>query len=76
MLIHVVNAQVAQGETNVEISDLHQQIASQKALSAVETDLQFQPDGGFYVRKSDGPICCPACWGDRQKVVPMASLPN
>jgi len=71
LLIHVVNAQVALGEANVEISELRQQADNREALRAVEADLVYQQDGGFYVRQSDGAFCCPVCWGDQQKAVPM-----
>jgi hypothetical protein len=65
LLIHVVNAQVSLGEANVEISELR-----------IAGDLQYQNDGGFYVRQSDGAPCCPVCWGDNQKAVPMTPTAN
>jgi hypothetical protein len=74
MLIHVVNAQVALGEANVEISELRQQLNDREALKVIEADLEYQIDGGHYLRKSDGAWCCPVCWGDQKRVVPMAPM--
>src|ERR1035437_5431156 len=53
MLIHLVNAQVALGEAHVEISDLRRQLEERDGLKALDADMEFQIDGGFYVRKSE-----------------------
>jgi hypothetical protein len=75
MLIHMVSAQMALGEARVEISDLRNQLNEREALNALDSDMDYQLDGGFYVRKSEankGLIAyCPLCWKDSQKTVPM-----
>jgi len=76
LLIHVVNAQVALGEANVEISELRHKLDDLEATKTLEADLDYQKDGGYYLRKSDGAFCCPACWGDKKKVVPLAPIIN
>jgi hypothetical protein len=76
MLIHVVNAQTALGDARTEISDLREEIERRDALASVAADLDYQTDGGFYTRKSNGAICCPVCWGDKEKAVPMTPLAN
>jgi hypothetical protein len=76
LLIHVVNAQVALGEAQVELGDLRNQLADKEALKALEADIEFEQDGNFWVRKSErqsGLIpYCPACWGEKRKLVAMA----
>src|ERR1035437_6602561 len=76
MLIHVVNAQVSLGEAQTEIAELREEIRNRDALKSIEADLEYQKDGGFYLRKSDGAFCCPTCWGDRQRVVPITPMAN
>jgi len=75
MLIHMVNAQVALGEAHVEIGDLRRQLSEQEGLKALDADMDFQIDGGFFVKKSEvdkGVIAyCPMCWKDAQKAIPM-----
>ena len=75
MLIHLVNAQVALGEAHVEISDLRNQLNEREAWKALNDDMDFRVDGGFFVRKSEiskGLIAyCPVCWKVDNKTVPM-----
>ncbi len=76
LLIHLVNAQVALGEAQVEISDLRHKLEDREAIKAIEADMDFRNDGGFWIRKSEvekGLIpYCPACWGKDCKLVAMA----
>ena len=76
MLIHMVNAQVALGEAQVEICDLHRQLDDSETLKLLEADVEFEQDGHFWVRKSERPTgvipYCPACWGKDRKLVAMA----
>ena len=75
MLIHLVNAQVALGEAHVEISDLRRQLEERDGLKALDADMEFQIDGGFYVRKSEagrGLIpYCPVCWKKEGQTIPL-----
>lgn len=75
MLLHVVNAQVALGEAQVEISDLRIQLDERDALKVLEADVEFEQDGQFYVRKSERGTnlvrYCPVCWGKDRKLVPL-----
>ena len=77
MLIHMVNAQVALGEAQVELSDLRNQLDDREAKRALDADMEFRADGGFWVRKSEIDKAlipyCPACWGKDGKLVAMAS---
>lgn len=76
LLIHVVNAQVALGEAQVELNTLRNELLDKEALKALEADVEFEQDGKFWVRKSErqsGLIpYCPACWGEQRKLVVMA----
>ncbi len=76
LLIHVVNAQVALGEAQLELSNLRTQLADKEALKALEADVEFEQDGQFWVRKSErhsGLVpYCPACWGKDRKLVALA----
>ena len=76
MLIHMVNAQVALGEAQVEISDLRRELDDRGARKSLEADVEFRTDGGFWVRKSEADKAliryCPACWGKDAKLVAMA----
>ena len=75
MLIHVVNAQVALGEAHVEISDLRHELEDREAIKALEADMDFRVDGGFFVRKSEaqkGLIAyCPVCWKKDGYTIPL-----
>src|ERR1700693_599297 len=75
MLIHVVNAQVALGEAQLENADLRRQLDDRETLRALEGDMDFQIDGGFYVRRSEsskGLIAyCPVCWQKDGKTIPL-----
>lgn len=53
LLIHVVNAQVALGEARVEISELQTLLDDREALKALNNDMDFHVDGGFFIRKSE-----------------------
>jgi hypothetical protein len=78
MLIHVVNAQTALGEANIEMIELRQTIDDREAFKALDADMQFQQDGGFYVRRSEadqGLIpYCPVCWKKDGKTIPLGRL--
>jgi hypothetical protein len=75
MLIHVVNAQVALGEAQIEISDLRRQLDDGDAMKAFDRDMEFQVDGGFYIRQSEatrGLIpYCPIYWKKDGKAIPL-----
>ncbi len=75
MPIHVVNAQAALGEALAENSDLREQLGNRKALEALDADMEYLTDGGFYVRKSEadrGLIgYCPLCWKKDGVTVPL-----
>lgn len=73
MLIHVVNAQVALAEAQIEIADLRRQLNDRDSFRSLSEDMEFQIDGGFYVRKSEesrGVIrYCPVCWKKDGKTI-------
>jgi polyhydroxyalkanoate synthesis regulator phasin len=76
MLIHLVNAQVSLGEAQVEISDLRHIVDERQTLRALQEDMDFEPDGGFLLKKSEKAVRvynphCPVCWGSDQKAVPL-----
>ena len=75
LLIHVVNAQVALGDAQVEISELRQQLDKLASSAALTADMEFQLDGGFYIRKSEaerGLIpYCPVCWQKDKVTIPL-----
>jgi hypothetical protein len=77
MLIHVVNAQLALGDAQIEISELRHRLDERDALKALQDDMDFQIDGGFYIRKSEadkGLIAyCPLCWHKDHNTVPLAT---
>jgi polyhydroxyalkanoate synthesis regulator phasin len=76
MLIHLTNAQAGLAEAQQEIMTLRSQLADRESLLEIEADMEFQIDGGFYVRKSEkGRGCiayCPVCWKKDGKTIPMA----
>jgi hypothetical protein len=75
MLIHLVNAQTGLSEAQQEIMELRAKLDDRNAAKALEEDMDYQIDGGFYVRKSEaakGMIpYCPLCWGSDGKAVPL-----
>src|SRR5690242_19346485 len=75
LLIHLVNAQVALGEAHVELADLRHKLDERESVRALNDDMDFQIDGGFYVRKSEaakGLIAyCPICWTKEKQTVPL-----
>jgi hypothetical protein len=75
MLIHMVNAQVALGEAHVQISDLRRELENRDEQKALDADMDFVIDGGFYVRKSEAPRglipYCPVCWKKDGATVPL-----
>jgi len=79
MLIHLVNAQVALGEAQVEISELRAKLQERADLKAIEADMEVQADGGFYVKKSEkaqsifNPYC-PVCFGLTKQAVPLVPM--
>jgi hypothetical protein len=79
LLIHLVNAQVALGEAQVEISELHHQLDNRQELKAIQEDLEIEPDGQYYYRASERTAnkhipYCPVCWGDKAELVPLTVL--
>ena len=71
LLEHVLNAKHALSDADDEIRSLRRQLEDRSELKALETDMEFQQDGGFYIRKSDGVRYCPLCWGQQRKAVPL-----
>ncbi len=53
---------------------LRTQVAEWQRLDQIAEDLEFQPENGFYVRKSEsdqGSVIpyCPLCWDDKRKLI-------
>jgi hypothetical protein len=76
MLIHVVNIQTAVADTQVEITELRQQLDDRGMLKALQADLEMDPVARYWVRKSEKELglipYCPTCWGSDSKLVPLA----
>jgi hypothetical protein len=58
---------------------LLEQVQKLKAQTDLASDMDFELNGGFYVRKSDLEAkkyipYCPLCWGSDHKVVPLGAL--
>jgi hypothetical protein len=73
-LVH--SAQQALGEADDENRMLKRQLADKHALEALRADMDYQQDGGFYIRKSERDagnpvIYCPACWGENDRLIPL-----
>jgi len=71
MLIHMVNAQLALGDANAEISDLRGKLQDREKDAAIGASLEFGED--LYWRHTpdqglDGPDC-PTCWDDDRKLI-------
>ena len=76
MLIHLVNAQSGLSEAQVEIAELRQKLDDQERIRAIEADLEIEPDGQYYYRKSERSAgkqiqYCPVFWGDKGKLIPL-----
>ena len=72
----VFSAQRALGEAEEDNRQLRRQLDDRQVLEALKLDLEYQKDGGFYIRKSErdagNPVSyCPVCWGADQKAVPL-----
>ncbi|MCL5744512.1 MAG: hypothetical protein M1541_11395 [Acidobacteria bacterium] len=53
MLIHLVNSQTGLSEAQQEIMELRARLDERQAMKALEEDLDYQIDGGFFIRKSE-----------------------
>jgi len=73
MLIHVVNAQVALGEAQGEISELRRRLDDQTILKALNDDMEYVQSGGFYARKSENLSIpyCHVCWKKDNITMPL-----
>ena len=81
LLIHVLNAQVALGEAQVENSELRHQPDDRDALKVLAADVEHVEDGGFLVLKSEREQeklvpYCPVCWGAERKIVALQPMAN
>jgi len=81
MLIHVVNAQAALGEAQIEISELRHKLENRDDLKVLAADIEHVQGGGYIIRKSERERsilnpCCPICWGQDKKVIPLAPMAN
>jgi hypothetical protein len=62
-----------------ENRELRRKLEDAQRQQAIEDDLQFVQDGGFWIRKSQqaqGVFCplCPVCWGERHQVIPLTPM--
>ena len=69
MLIHVVNAQVALGEAQVEISELRHQVDERNRIENFGNAFVFE-EGMYWYR--DYPYC-PNCWDSDRKPIRLDS---
>lgn len=72
----VFSAQRALGEADDENRQLRRQLDDRQEFKALQQDLDYEEDGGFYVRKSEreaGKLVpyCATCWGETQKLIPL-----
>ncbi len=63
-------------EKSEEIHSLKAKILELDRSQATDTDLEWQEDGGFWLRKSEKAQglfipYCPACWGTAAQLVPL-----
>ena len=59
-----------------EVRSLKQELEKQQRLVAIDADLEYVEDGGFYIRKSDKEAgrnipYCPLCWRVDKVLVPL-----
>jgi hypothetical protein len=77
MLIHLNNVYLSLAEARVEMQELRAAADTRASQKALDEDMDFQIDGGFYVRKSEvekGLIpYCPVCWKKDGNTVPLES---
>lgn len=72
----MLDSQRALNEADAELKTLQSQLDRRKELDA---DKLWEPDGSFYLRKSDREAgrfipYCPICWDATQNSIPMAPL--
>src|SRR3989442_8137862 len=63
----LVDVKTALADADEENRKLKRQLDDREAQRALKADMEFQQDGGFYVRKSErdagNPVAyCPVCW--------------
>jgi hypothetical protein len=75
---HILSAQRALNEAEDENRQLRRQIEDMERVRDIHADMEFQNDGGFYIRKSErdagNPVAyCSACYGDSKgtKLIPL-----
>ena len=78
LLIHAVSAQSALAEAGIEMAELRRQLDDRESLKALDDDMDFVIDGGFYIKKSEtakGLIpYCPVCWKVDSRTVHLDHL--
>lgn len=78
----VIELQSAMLDLQAQMTELLEENRSLKASlddkrrqEELEADIEFEPDGQFYVRKSERGTnlvrYCPVCWGKDRKLVPL-----
>jgi hypothetical protein len=72
----ILESQQALNEAAEEIRLLKEQAAARNRDEELERDMEWQQDGGFWIRKSDQSAgkhipYCPLCWGDNKRLVPL-----
>jgi hypothetical protein len=73
---HIDSARRALVEADDENRGLRRQIEEMEQRQRLDADMEFEQDGGFWLRKSErdkghfNPHC-PVCWGDNRKAVPL-----
>ncbi len=59
-----------------EVRSLKEQLQQSQKLSEIDADMQFVPDPGFFIKKSEEKAgkyipYCPVCWKSDRKDVPL-----
>ena len=74
----ILDARTALSDGQEEVLALRRTLQDNADLRKLESDMDFQQDGGFYIRKSEvaagNPVpYCPICWGDSQKAIALSA---
>jgi hypothetical protein len=74
----MLDAQRALGDAEEENRNLRAQLAAKEIIKEIEADLEFAPDGRFWIRRSEKDTAlipyCPVCWGKEKQLVVMGAF--
>ena len=75
----IFSAQRALGDAEDENRRLRHQLEDREELKTIADDLEYQEDGGYYLRMSErakGSTIpyCPVCWNIERKTIPLVRV--